>query len=152
MKKFVLYMTLLFFMVSQTYLALPPIDISARGSFEELGMAEAYYDIIIYRISTPKFVIDHAIDRYVRARDNCSKYQRIYIEKLIGHEFSFEKDSKNPLVKEAIELFDQIKCYFEYNHLMKKDLNLYRKLIDTHINKDEILRLSDPDFIKDKFQ
>lgn len=71
---------------------------------------------------------------------------------MIGHEFTFEQDSKNPLVKEVVELFKQIKCYFRYMHLMKNDLNLYRKLICTCIDKNEIVRLSDPDFIKDKFQ
>lgn len=56
------------------------LDMAARNLFEKLGIAEAYYDIIIYRRSTPRIVIDHAIDRYVRARDNCSKYQHIYVK------------------------------------------------------------------------
>lgn len=151
MKKFFSYVVLLSLVISQTYFTLPPIQMSARDSFKELGRAEAYYEVIIYRKSTPKFIIDHALDRYVRARDNCGQHQHIYIQKLIGHTFTFQTDSRNLLVKESVRLFEQIKLYFMYRRLMKKSPSTYQRLLDTSLNKEEIQKLSNPDFIRDKF-
>ena len=153
MKKIFTYITLLSFILSQTYFALPPIQMSARNSFKELGRSEAYYEVIINRRGTLyKFVHDHAIKKYITARDDCTKHQHVYIQKLIGHRFRFTReDYENPLVKEASQLFEEIKLYFMYRRLIKKVPDVYQKLLDISPNIEEIHRLSNPDFIKNKF-
>lgn len=153
MKKFFSYTTLLFFILSQTHFALPPIQMSAKNSFKELGRSEAYYEVIINRRGTLyKFVHDYAIKKYTDARNNCAKHQHIYIQTLIGHRFRFTReDYENPLVKEASQLFEEIKLYFMYRRLIKKAPDIYQKLLDRSPNIEEIHRLSNPEFIKNKF-